>query len=163
MKASSFCALLLSFLLLTTLSAISSIAQSSDLKADLQSSFTKVDVVRISSGSELRTVGDGKKLTVPAAGKSFELNVTLHDMRSPRYRAENTTVIGVTTMPSLPVNTFKGKIEGEPNSEVRLTIEGVKVEGFFEGAAGRLFIEPASKYSRFAEPGDSVIYRAEDS
>ena len=159
MKASSFCARVTSLLSLVSLFAISSFSQSSDLNTDLRSSFAKFDVTRINRAS----AGGAETLTVRAAGRTFELIVTPNDLRSRRYRAEDTNMIGVTTLPNQPVTTYKGKIAGEPSSEVRLTIDGIKVEGYFEGAGGRLFIEPAAKYSPNAEPGDSVIYRAEDS
>ncbi len=145
MKASSICARVSSFVVFTTLFAISSFAQSSNLKNDLQSSFTKFDVVRIVSGGALRSDGDRKTLTVHAAGKNFELVVKRHDLLSPQYRAEDTNMIGMSTLARPLVNTYKGTITGAVDSEVRLTIDGVKIEGFFEDQDGRFFIEPASK------------------
>jgi hypothetical protein len=163
MKARSFCARVFSSLVFTTVFALTAFTQTADLRNDLQSSFTKFDIVRIDLGAELRSSGESKTLTLQSAGKNFELRVAPNDLRSARYRAEDTNMIGVRTLDAPPVNTYKGKIVGESDSEVRLTIDGVRVEGFFENAGGRLFIEPASKYSHSAEEGDSVIYRAEDS
>ncbi|HUR97037.1 MAG TPA: FG-GAP-like repeat-containing protein [Pyrinomonadaceae bacterium] len=163
MKASSFCAQVFSFLGFTTLSAISVFAQSADLKNDLQSSFTKFDVVRIDSGGELRTEGSNKTLTVRTDGRTFDLVVTPNDILSSRYRAEDNNMVGVAPLNPPTITTYKGTIAGEPDSKVRLTIDGVSVEGFFEDSGGRRFIEPATKYSELAQAGDSVIYRAEDS
>src|SRR5688500_2928629 len=163
MKARSFCAQMASLLVFVAFSTLTSFAQSSDLKPDLQSSFSKFDLVRIDTGDELRTSREGKTLTIRAGDKNFELVVTLNDLRSRRYRAEDTNMIGTSTLAAPSVNTYKGVVAGEADSEVRLTINGVKVEGYFESASGRLFIEPASKYSSFAEPGDTVVYKAEDS
>ncbi len=163
MKARSICPRVFLALVFTALLSVSSLAQSSDLTNDLRSSFTKFDLVRIDSGGELRSVGEGKALTFQAGGKNYELVVTPNDLRSSRYRAEETNVIGTTPLQRPSVNTYKGTIVGESGSEVRLTINDVNVEGFFQGTDGRVFIEPASKYSRLAQRGDSVIYRAEDS
>lgn len=163
MKARSFCAQVFSFLVFTALFGVSIFGQSADLKNDLQSSFTKFDVVRIDSGGELRTEGSNKTLTIQSAGRTFELVVTPNDILSSRYRAEDTNMMGVSTLERPTITTYKGTIAGEADSKVRLTIDGVRVEGFFEDADGRKFIEPASKYSDSALPGDSVIYRAEDS
>ena len=163
MNARSFCAKVFSFLVFTTLYAVSIFGQSADLKNDLHSSFTKFDVVRINSGGELRTEGSNKTLTVQSDGRAFELVVTPNDIISPQYRAEDTNMIGVSTLGRPTVTTYKGTIAGAPDSKVRLTINGVRVEGFFEDAGGRRFIEPATKYSQLAQTGDSVIYRAEDS
>lgn len=163
MKASSFCALAFSCLVLLGSLTLTVSAQSPELTTDLRSSFTKFDVVRIDAGGELRSTGAGKSLSIRAEGRDRELLMTLNDLRSRRYRAEDTNMIGTTPVPSQAASTFKGHIAGEPGSSARLTIDGVRVEGYFEDASGRLFIEPASKYSEFARPGDSVIYRAEDS
>ena len=163
MKASSFCARVSSVFVFAALFAISAIAQSTDLKNDLQSSFTKFELVRINAGDQLRSEGESKRLSIQAGGKSFELVVAPNNLLSSRYRAEDTNMIGVSALGRPAVNTYKGKISGTEDSEVRLTIDGTKIEGFFQDASGRLFIEPASKYSRFAGAGDAVIYRAEDS
>lgn len=159
MKARSFCTRVSLSLALTALFGIAVFAQSADLRNDLRSSFTKVDVVRI----ELHSQGANKALTVRTAERDFELVMKPNDILSSRYRAEDTNMIGVSNLERPVVNTYKGTITGATDSEVRLTIDGVKIEGFFEDVSGRRFVEPASKYSPFAEPGDSVIYRAEDS
>src|SRR5687767_6423025 len=163
MKASCFCPRVILSLVLTGFSVVSASAQSTDLTNDLRSSFKKFDVVRIDSGDELRTVGRSKSLAVRAGDKNYELVVISNDLRSSRYRADETNVIGMTPVERPTVTTYKGTITGEPGSEVRLTIDGVKVEGYFQGVDGRIFIEPAGKYSGFGETGDSVVYRAEDS
>lgn len=163
MKASSFCARVFSALLLTITFSVVGSSQSADLADDLQRSFTKFDVVRVERGDELRTTNDTTTLSVSAGGKSYRLVVTLNDVRSSRYRAEDTNMIGVANLPAPAVTTYKGKIDGEERSEVRLTINGLDIEGYFSGVDGRLFIEPAWKYSRLAKSGDAIIYRAEDS
>ncbi len=146
MKASSFCARFSFLFLFTLLLLIPAAAQGDDLQSDLQSLFRKFDLVRIDSGDALRSNGEQKTLTFQADGKSYELVVTPNDLRSRRYRAEDTNGFGMTKLPAPPVTTYKGTIAGEANSEVRLTIDGVRVEGFFENAGRRLFIEHATKY-----------------
>lgn len=160
MKAQSFC--VLAAITLTML-ASQAFAQTPELKEDLRNSFSRVNVSRIDPGAEPRNQGGSRSIKLRAEGRDFDLIVTPNDIRSPRYRAEDTNMVGVSTLSAPPVKTYKGHIAGEEGSEVRLTIDGPKVEGFFQGANGRLFIEPAGKYSRFAQRGDAVIYRAEDS
>src|SRR5215204_2542585 len=163
MKASSFCARALSFLLFTLLTTVAAFSQDSDLRNDLNRSFTKFDVVRLSAGGGPLAEGANRTLSLQAAGKQYDLVLAPNDLRSARYRAEDTNMMGVTNVAAPSVNTFKGKIAGSDGSEVRLTIDGDRIEGFFQDANGRLFIEPAKKYSPLAQPGESVIYRAEDS
>src|SRR5215213_2668813 len=128
MKASSFCARVSSSLLLTLFLSIAAFSQSTGLAGDLGHSFTKFDVTRIDRGGELRTEGANKTLSLRAAGKDYQLVVSPNDLRSSRYRAEDTNMIGVSNVPAPEVTTYKGKIAGDSNSEVRLTIDGVRVE-----------------------------------
>jgi hypothetical protein len=162
MKASSFCARTSSSIILTLLFTLSTISQQTDLRDDLHHSFTKFDLVRLGE-DQLRTEGGARTLSVSAAGKAYRLVIEPNDLRAPGYRAEDTNMIGVSNVRPLPVTTFKGKIAGAAASEVRLTIDGDGVEGYFQDAGDRIFIEPATKYSTLASPGDLVIYRAEDS
>lgn len=138
-------------------------AQDDPLRNDLSKSFRKFDVVRTNAGRSARSGESEKTLTVQADGRSVDLKIVPNDIRSARYRAENTGAEGNSHLERQPANTFKGKISGQDNSEVRLTIDGDNIEGFFAEGSNRFFIEPARKYSRLAQSGESVIYRAEDS
>ena len=154
MKASSYSARVLVFFALLATSAIS---QTSELRDDLARSFTKFDVVRINRAS-------GNRLSIPANGRVYELVVEPHDLRPPHdTAAEDTNMVGVKTLERAPIATYKGKILGEESSEVRLTIDGSRIEGFFGSGSQRFFIEPAAKYSTHAEADLSVVYQAQDS
>jgi hypothetical protein len=93
----------------------------------------------------------------------MELEVVPNDLRAPGYRAEDTGPVGTHAMESPEVTTYKGIVVGRSGTEVRLTIDGMRVEGFFNVGADRFFIEPATKYSKSASVYESVIYKAEDS
>lgn len=141
----------------------SAFGQTDLLDRDLGKSFKKFDIVRVGEGSNLRTDGQEKNLTFAAAGRSFDLAIKPYEVRSARYRAENATADGDVLMTRGGVNTYKGTIAGTDKSQVRLSIKNEEVEGYFETAGERFFIEPASKYSRAAAKGDSIVYKAEDS
>lgn len=133
--------------------------QNDRVKSDLGKSFKKFDVVRAQpSGGTNR-----KNLKFHAAGREFELQLELNDIRSSRYRAEDSRLIGLFPMEMPEVNTFKGKIAGEAKSEVRVSISDGSVKGFFAAGGERFFIEPAARYSDSAEIGEAVVYREEDS
>ena len=160
MKASSFCARALPLFLFLSLFAISAAAQQDNLTKDLHRSFRTFEINRSKpalSENERRT------LSVRFAGKDYRLDVEPNDLRSKNYRAENTNMIGMAALPAPEITTYKGRIAGDNRSEVRLTMDGETLEGFFEDASGRMFIEPARKYSPHARAGESIIYRAEDS
>lgn len=137
-------------------------AAAQDLQSDLGKSFVKYDLIRLDNQAARRGAENGKTLSIAAAGKTFDLILTPRDLRSARYRAEDAGIMGAREIEKTPIATFKGKISGASDSEVRLAIDDEKIEGYFDSEGERFFIEPARKYSGFAHAGDLVIYRAED-
>ncbi|MGI8811571.1 MAG: FG-GAP-like repeat-containing protein [Pyrinomonadaceae bacterium] len=137
--------------------------QDVQLKTDLGRSFAKFDVTLISTGTAPELNGGERRFSIQAAGRNFDFVVTPNDIRSPRYRTENDGASGKTAPGNAGVNTFKGSIAGSSSSEVRLTIDGTKVEGFFDADGECFFIEPAAKYSSSARSDESVVYQAKDS
>ncbi|HEX8289537.1 MAG TPA: FG-GAP-like repeat-containing protein [Pyrinomonadaceae bacterium] len=137
-------------------------AQTDALKKDLRKSFRKFDVVRFNNGNSLKRAASQNALTISTSEKTFQLNLTLRDLRSPRYRAENETLAGTQTLESESVKTYKGEVAGDLNSQVRLTIEDSSIEGYFTTSNEKYFVEPARNYSPFAAAEDAVVYRPED-
>jgi hypothetical protein len=153
------------FVILFILTSVSSVfAQESEaLKNDLGNSFKTVSVVRIQTRDGIAQTGASSRvISISAANKNFELSLTPRDLRSPRYIAEDTSVAGVRRLEKTPVTTYKGKIAGETDSEVRLTMVNSEIEGFFQTQTERFFIEPAKRYSALAAPDEFVVYKAED-
>ncbi len=151
---SLFCTLLLSF---------TSFGQSGDLQNDLTESFKKFKTVRLNNQTTLQKAKAGTSLTIPTAEKNYQLTLIPSDLRAPQFFAEDTSTKGVQTLPKNDVTTFKGVIVGEKKSEVRLTIDGAKIEGYFFAGDDKFFIEPAKNYSLMANEKDYVVYRPEDS
>ena len=153
--------LIFSFLLFASFTAAT--AQNAKVNEELSRSFKKFNVVRIYGTPTESLNGNGEKLNLSIDGEPVELNVTPNDLRAPNYRAENTGPAGSTRIEGPAVTTFRGKVSGLDDSEVRLTIDADRTEGFFRMGTDRYFVEPASKYSSFAPKGESVVYKAEDS
>jgi hypothetical protein len=145
-----------------SLFAFSAFGQKRDLQTDLNNSFIKYDLIRLDKQAARRSVENGQALTIAASEKNFDLILTPRDLRSPRYKAEDASAVGVREIEKSVVNTFKGTVSGESDSEARLTIDGAKIEGFFEAGGERFFIEPARRYSRLAGADDLVVYRERD-
>ena len=137
-------------------------AQSNALKNDLRKSFSKVDIIRFNGGESLRRSENQSVLSISTSEKTFQLSLTPRDLRSPRYRAENATIMGAQTIESGAVTTYKGKVSGDENSQVRLNIEDSDIEGFFTTGDEKYFIEPARRFSPLAADGDFVVYRPEN-
>jgi hypothetical protein len=141
-------------------------AQTSKLDKDLSKELRSFTVVKLDApaidAAARQPAGQNRTLSLRASDREFTLDLVPNDLRSPRYRAEETGPGGVKEVPFGGVNTYKGKISGDEASRVRLSIEGNKVEGYFFTASDRFYIEPASHFSRSAQPGEMVVYKAED-
>ena len=140
----------------------SAFGQPENLQKDLKKSFGKFDVVRLDNQSASRDTQARTLLSLRAAGRDFQLDLTPRNLYSPRYRAEDTTANAVREIKKGAVKTFKGTISGEENSSVRLTLDGEKTEGFFTSNGERFFIESARNYSKLASADEFVVYRNED-
>jgi hypothetical protein len=151
-----------SVLLIALVFSVAAFGQSDDLQTDLKSSFSKLKLIRLDNQIARQNTFSRQSLTISTAGKNYELNLTPHDLRARNYRAEETSVAGVLPLEKTAVTTFKGTIAGELNSQVRLTIDAGKVEGYFTSRDGKFYIEPASNYSRLAAAEDLIVYQEED-
>ena len=151
----SLLAIILSF-------SIVAFGQSDTLRNDLNSSFKKFDLVRINNQNTSRQAESSRQLSIQTSAKNFQLSLTPNDLRSPRYRAEDTTINGTRILEKGGVTTFKGKVIGDSLSEVRLMIDGTKIEGYFISEGRKHFIEPANRHSDFAGKDDFIVYQEGD-
>jgi hypothetical protein len=141
--------------------SIFSFGQNSNLQTDLNKSFKNVELVHFNQ-NVLKLAESSKNLLITTANKTFELNLIPRDLRSPVYKAEETTANGLKSLPKSGVKTFKGKIVGENNSDVRISIDGANMEGYFGANGETYYIESAKKYSKFANAEDFVVYQSGD-
>ncbi|MCS6874730.1 MAG: FG-GAP-like repeat-containing protein [Pyrinomonadaceae bacterium] len=135
------------------------------LDQDLQKSFRTYSIQKLSE-DELLLFVEYRYFNLKTKDGQIIATINPKDLRSRKYIAQATTKNGVVQLePNFAVKTFSGKIQGQPNSEVRLTIDIDKqqVEGYFWTENGNIFfIEPASRYSEKADKNEFVIYRKED-
>jgi hypothetical protein len=136
--------------------------QAADLQKDLSAELAKYTLARVDSAAAREQADRTKRLRLRAADRDYDLELAPNDMRSPRYRAEETGPNGVREVAFGGVNTFKGKVAGDSGSNVRLFIDGNKIEGYFFTGRDKFMVEPASHFSKAAQPDDLVIYRLED-
>jgi hypothetical protein len=137
-------------------------AQSETLKNDLGNSFRNVSVVRLNKDLAQRQAQASRTFSITTANRTFELSLMPRDLRAARYYAEDTGVVGRRRLEKTSVSTYKGKIAGDAESEVRLTIDDAGIEGFFGSKRDRYFIEPAKKYSDAASADEFVVYQEAD-
>jgi len=138
------------------------LGQNDRARQDLGRSFRKFDLVKI-NGARSDDSRGSKRLSFHARGRNFELDLTPNDLRSYRYKSEDSLNPGVRMAATPEVRTFKGIVGGDSTSVVRLSIDGPKIEGYFVANGEKLYIERARKYTNQAVEGEFVVYKEEDS
>lgn len=132
--------------------------QSERTKQDLSASFTKFDAVSINSSTQKGSM----ELSFVLSGRNIQIALEPNDMRAARYRAQDTNQGRETVADRSPVTTFKGSVNGDPDSSARFNLPGKQLQGYFRTDGETLFVEPASNYSAFAAGDEYVIYRMDD-
>ncbi len=136
----------LKFILLLTISFITTVViNGQTFKTDLARNFTRVETVSLDAASARENANNRKPVKV----KDFNLVLTPHNLKAKNYTAQ---------FEPREITTFKGTIENEPNSIVRLRLDGKTIEGYIITNGETLFIEPAKKYSRRARLSEYVLY-----
>ena len=161
-KLTSITKIVFTFLCAFVFSAVAAFGQNSELQVDLNNSFSKFKLIRIETEAARQKIQSRQSLIIPTADRNYELNLTPRDLRTRNYRAEETSADGVRALERSQVTTFKGTIEGETESQVRLTIDAGKIEGYFLTRNEKFYIEPASNYSRLAAAEDLIVYQEKD-
>ena len=139
-----------------------SFGQSDKLQTDLNGSFKKFDLVKLNKQKTRKQIETIKRFSIATSDRKFELNLVPNDLRASGYKAEDSAENGIQTIERGEVTTFKGKVEGEADSDVRITVSGAAIEGYVQVKGEKFFVEPAQKYSKFADAEDVVVYSAEN-
>jgi hypothetical protein len=125
------------FLLTVTLPAFAQ-----DAQTDLQKHFTNFDLVKLDKKEILLKSKTGDSVRVA----SFEFSIAPRDL-----------FVGLDE-----VKTFRGKITGNSDSEVRLSVDESGVKGYIFDGETRFYVESAARFSNKATTKDHIIYRSED-
>ena len=135
---------------------VSVFSQDRRVTNDIANSLRSFDVVNINAS------GENRSMSFSVDGRSVKLNLVPHDLRSSSYKAQNRVANGENSIKRTLSTTFKGKVAGDADSDVRLSINETKIEGYYRTQGERYFIEQANKHSVFARANEYVIYRAQD-
>ena len=137
-------------------------AQTLKLQKDLSSQLRNYTLVTLDPAAAREQAGQNRVLNFHVGSRDYTLQMEPNDLRSPRYRAEETSPEGVRAVPFPGVTTYKGIVMGDASSRVRLLIDGSRVEGYFFTGEDKFYVEPASHFSNLARSEELVIYKAED-
>jgi hypothetical protein len=112
------------------------------------------------TAEKVRSAGE---LSINTVEGTFDLVLAPHDMRGSQYRAEESVENGIMRQ-VVPVesHTYKGKINGMPDSEVRFSVRDDSLEGIILTPKQWYFVEPMRNYDSSAVNSDMVVYRASD-
>jgi hypothetical protein len=132
------------------------------LNRDLSRNFRQFHLLQLNTENTLAQVRNAGKFVLPLPEKSVEIVLQKHDLRAANYRAETTEPDGNRRQAekTAEVRTFKGKVKGETNSQVRLSIDETKFEGYVSFAGKTYFIEAAQKYTPSAEAENIIVYES---
>lgn len=135
--------------------------QSDQVKTDLAKAFKKFDVVKLNASVELTKVKAHQNIKIHTDGRDFEITLVEHDLRSADYKQSGQTTKGEIEIPKAANTTYKGKVNGDSTSIVRLALNSKKVEGLILTGNNRYYIEPAGNYSSKAAAEDFLVYKQE--
>jgi len=133
-------------------------AQRGRTGSDLGKSFRDYTIARLDSSS-LYASGD-VRLVSPRM--NFDLSMAPRDLRARRYRSFVTDETGLRLVPRASAATYAGVVKGDSGSSVRFTMREGSAEGYFYTGGTRYLVEPASRYSKTALPGEMVVYKPGD-
>jgi hypothetical protein len=129
---------------------------------DMQKVFTAREDLRMDPLETVQQVRATGRLSISTLSHHFDLSLQPNDLRAPNYRAEDVDDGVTRELPRASVNTYKGIIDGLPGTDARFTIDNGRLEGMIIAFDETYFLEPARKYSSYADDADYLLYRASD-
>ena len=109
------------------------------------------------------TVRETGRLTLATSTRRFELQLVLHDLRTPNYRAEEVIDGGaVRNVEMSAVHTYRGNVIGMEAAEARFTIDVTSVEGVIITPNELYYFEPLRHFSRSASANEYIAYTSSD-
>lgn len=102
------------------------------------------------------------RVTLHAGSRVFDLELELNNLRAPGYKRIRMTRRGPVEERATPVSTFKGRLAGDPESVVRLLIQGDLLLGYIRTDNEWIFIDPLRKYHKSAAPAEIVLFDDND-
>ncbi|HEX8637315.1 MAG TPA: hypothetical protein VF692_04585, partial [Pyrinomonadaceae bacterium] len=133
------------------------------IEKDLRKSFRNYELVKLDEKTVQEKAKTRQPIEVRAYGRYFQFVLTPNDLRAKNYRAVESTESGEREMEQSETTTYRGKLSGDEESEVRFNISAGGVEGFiYTGGNEKFFITKAERYSKSAAKSDAVVYGEND-
>ena len=142
--------------------AAASVHGQGPLDRDLKKSFRQYDLTKIEKNVLDAKAKSGAPITIAAYGRRFEFDLAPNDLRAPNYRAVETSANGDYDLGREDSKTYKGKLKGDSESEVRFTVTENNTEGMIYTGNTKYFVTKARKFSKLASPDDLIVYTQGD-
>ena len=117
----------------------------------IPSTITSYDLVELDPLALRREVDAGQFITIPFGETQFELKLVYNNMLSANYQPENTAA-----------GTYRGKVVGDPNSWVRLSLREGVISGIVHTQEGDYWIVPVSRYGEIGILNLFITYQTND-
>ena len=135
-------------------------------KLRLQDQFNNFDLVELKMKVPVDKSGDtslSMRLNL-GSGRDWNLKLTPSDPRSKRYRVRTIDGEGndreVEPTPSLRF--YSGKVDGDPESDVRIGIEEKSITGYVFSRGTKVFVEPLRVFDPEADRSTHIVYTPAD-
>lgn len=140
------------------------IPDSPDRQDLLREHFTNYQLVRLNEASLAReALPDQFHLLLDlGSGRQDVLNLGKNSMRSPDYQVTANTMSGVESLSSPRVWTYKGTIDGQSETRVRLSLYPGAITGFIRSEQDVRFIEPLRNLDQSAASDIYITYSNSD-
>ncbi|MEM9293400.1 MAG: M12 family metallo-peptidase [Acidobacteriota bacterium] len=135
---------------------------SAQAQASLDELFYDYTVFELDTSAIHQQVERHSALSIHLGNQIFDLDLQLNDLRDADYRAVLMDESGKEQLVDVPVVTYKGLVQGEKQSLVRLTVQPGFFTGYVQTEEAWVFIDPLSDYIDGASPTDVVVYRDDD-
>src|SRR5262245_43627954 len=102
------------------------------------------------------------ELSFSTLGREFDLKLEAHDPFAPGASVRWVDDTGVVEEPAERGVYFRGRVEGDPDSWVRLTLRGGALAGVVTTADEMYFLEPAARFFGAGAARETLAYRLSD-
>ena len=102
------------------------------------------------------------ELSFSTLGREFDLKLEAHDPFAPGASVHWVDDTGVVEEPADRGMYFRGRVEGDPDSWVRLTLRGGALAGVVTTSDEMYFLEPAARFFGAGAASETLAYRLSD-
>ncbi|HXG64578.1 MAG TPA: M12 family metallo-peptidase, partial [Blastocatellia bacterium] len=129
---------------------------------DINSLLADYETLTLDLKETAREVESKGRFTIKIRGVKYDLELEPNNLLAPGFQAFITTDSGVIDETQLQVTTYRGRVVGDDESDVRLLIQDDMMFGYIRTGEDWVFIDPLRKYKRDAQPDQLVAYRDAD-